>query len=906
MTRPDHNAQAPRHQAIPPRWVRWLLTRLHPADTLEEVEGDLAELYTYWHERAGQSQATLRYVLNVVSVLPPFVRRRKQPQPDYEPISSLHPAMLRNYLKIAFRNLKMSPAYSAINIGGLAIGMAVAMLIGLWVYDELSFNTHFANYGRIAEVRHYATEPATGITRGTEASQIPLGTALKTRYGQHFRHILLGFWDGDYTLSVTEKKLTGRGKFIEGGVIDMLSLKMLKGTRTALNAPHSIILSRSMARAIFGDEDPIAKTLAIDNRMNVTVTGVYEDLPPNTNFSHIEFFAPWALWVSSNDWVKNVENDWGNSSFSVLVQLADHTTFESANAALADFYRKNLPKDLVQDATDYKIVLFLYPMQQWHLYSEFKDGLPAPGRLTFVWLFGIVGGFVLLLACINFMNLSTARSEKRAKEVGVRKAVGSRRSQLVNQFLSESFLVVCLAFAGSLLLVALSLSLFNELADKTLTFPWSNPYFWSISVVFLGTTALLAGLYPAFYLSSFQPVKVLKGSVRLGRMAALPRQVLVVVQFTVSVVLIIGVVVVYKQIQYAQNRPVGYDREGLLSIPMNDPHYKGQEEAIQRELLNTGLVVRVAYSSSPLTSVWNNMGGFNWRNKDPKAESDFSITQISHDFGAMAGWTFLAGRDFSKAFATDSSAVIINETAANYLNLKNRNRVAGAGGLPIGEYVTFDEGKKKRQIIGVIKDMVMRSPYEPVKRGMYFLDATYAGAARLNLRLDPKASPQEALAKIEAVLKKMVPSALFQYAFVDQDFAAKFSAEQRIGKLAAVFTVLAILISCLGLFGLASFMAEQRTKEIGVRKVLGATVLNLWSLLAKDFVMLVLIAFFVAAPIAWYFLDGWLQQYAYRTQLSWWVFALAGVGAVLITLLTVSFQAIKAALLNPVKSLRSE
>ncbi|OIN57521.1 ABC transporter permease [Arsenicibacter rosenii] len=804
--------------------------------------------------------------------------------------------MFLNYLKIAFRTLTKQKGYSVINIGGLAIGMAVAILIGLWVYDELSYNKQYPNYTRIAEVRHYGTEPSTGITRGSQACQIPLGTALKMRYRSYFKHILLGNWIGDYTITASDKKLMGRGKFIEGGVIDMLSLAMLKGDKTALNDPHSIILSKSMAESVFGSVNPVGKTLKIDNRMDVTVTGVYEDLPQNADFGDVKFFAPWALWVSSNGWIQDVVNSWSNSSFSVYVQLADNTSLEAANAGLTGFYAKNLPQDLAHEADDYKMVLYLYPMQQWHLYSDFKDGRPAPGRIRFVWLFGIVGGFVLLLACINFMNLSTARSEKRAKEVGIRKAIGSLKKQLVQQFLSESFLVVCLAFGLTLLLVYGFLPFFNDLAGKDMLFPADNLYVWMACLAFMVLTALLSGLYPAFYLSSFQPVKTLKGSFRVGKAAAIPRKVLVVLQFTVSVVLIIGVFVVYRQIQHAQNRPVGYDRKGLLSVIMNDPNFHGREEAIQRELLATGVVTGTAFSSSPLTNVWNNTGGFTWTGKDPKTESDFSVTKVSHDFGSLAGWKFLAGRDFSRTFGTDTAAVILNETAAKYLNLKN----------PVGEFVTIDDGQKKLRIIGVIKDMLMQSPYEPVKRGMYYLDAGHDDAQRLIVRLSPHASAQEALPKIEAVVRKTVPSALFQYSFVDQDFAAKFATEQQVGKLAAVFTLLAILISCLGLFGLASFMAEQRTKEIGIRKVLGASVLNLWGLLSKDFLILVTIAFGIATPIAWYLLDSWLQQYKYRTDLSWWIFVLAGAGAIGITVLTVSVQSVRAALMNPVKSLRSE
>lgn len=882
-----------------PRWATRLLHWFCPPHRAEEFEGDLDELFQQRVGELGLQRARWRYVRDVVSLLRPSLM--KQEEPFYPKPTNTD--MIRNYLKIAFRNLARNKGYSAINIGGLTIGMGVAMLIGLWVYDELSCNSNFPSYDRIAQIRHVATEPSTGVVRGSESKQIPVATALKTKYGQYFKHILIGFWPGNYTVAAGQKKYTQKGLFIEGGVIDMLSLQMVNGSRTALNDPHSIILSKSVAEAIFGQTDPVGKLLKLDNRMDVTVTGVYADLPKNSTYGDLQFFAPWALWVSSNDWVKRSETDWGNSSFQIEVQIADNTSMEAVDAAIRDFYPKNVPPDLVADAKAYKIYMYLYPMRQWHLYSEFTDGRPSGGRITFVWLFGIVGGFVLLLACINFMNLSTARSGKRAKEVGIRKAVGSVKAQLVNQFLSESFLVVSLAFAGSLLLVVLALPWFNELADKAIAFPWQMPVFWLASFLFLVITALLAGLYPAFYLSSFQPIKVLKGSgsFRAGRLAALPRKALVVVQFTVSVVLIIGVLLVYKQIQYVKNKPVGYDRAGLLSIPMNDPNYKGKEEVIDRELMATGLVSQVAYSSSPLTSVWNNIGGFEWDNKPPKAESGFAVMDISANFGRMAGWQFVAGRDFSKAFVTDSAAVIINETAARYLGLKKRN-----GQWIVGTYVRQPDFHWKHQIIGVIKDMVMDSPFEPVKRSFYFLDATHKGAARLNIRLKPTVSAQDALARIETIIRQTVPSALFTYSFVDQDFAAKFSTEQRIGTLASVFAVLAIFISCLGIFGLASFVAEQRTKEIGVRKVLGASVLNLWGLLSKDFVVLVIIAVGIATPIAWYFLNNWLENYPYRTELSWWIFAVSGAGALLITLLTVSFQSVKAALMNPVKSLRSE
>ncbi|WP_337044678.1 FtsX-like permease family protein [Emticicia sp. 17c] len=806
--------------------------------------------------------------------------------------------MILNYFKIAFRNLSNNKVYSFINIGGLAVGMSVAMLIGLWVYDELSYNTYHKNYDSIAQVKNKSTDPNTGITRSGDALQFPLGTALKNNYKHYFKHVLRAFWFGNYTLTSDNDKFPKTGEFIEGDVIEMLSLKMLKGSSASLQDPHSIILSKSTADAIFGDQDPLNKNLKIDNRMDVVVRGVYEDLPRNNRFSEIQFFSPWSLWVSSNEWVKQCENEWNNSSFNVYVQLQPNVSFEEANAGLKDFYEKNPPKEIVKEWSKYKPAIILHPMKKWHLYSEFKNGEIVGGLITFVWLFGIVGVFVLLLACINFMNLSTARSEKRAKEVGVRKAIGSVRGQLVQQFLSESFLVVVFAFIIALGLVTVALPWFNNLGNKDMSMPFGNPVFWAISIVFIVFTSCLAGLYPAFYLSSFQPVKVLKGTFKLGRFASLPRKVLVVVQFTVSVVLIVGTIVVYQQINHARNRPVGYNREGLIKVSLNDPNYQGKQDVIKTMLLNTGMVENMALASSPLTEIWSNSGGYNWKGKDPELASDFAVVNVTHDFGKLIDWKIKEGRDFSRNYATDSSAIIINETAAKYLGLKN----------PVGEFITnTDEGVSKSwQIIGVVKDLVMQSPYEPVKRSFYFLDPKYVDVSQMIIKIKPNASANEALPKIEAVFKQIVPSALFDYKFVNEEYGKKFSQEERIGKLATFFTLLAIFISCLGLFGLASFVAEQRTKEIGIRKVLGASIANLWQMLSKDFVVLVIISCVVAAPIAYYFMSQWLEKYTYHTEISWWIFALTGAGALLITLLTVSYQAIKAALMNPIKSLKTE
>ncbi len=804
--------------------------------------------------------------------------------------------MIRNYFKTAWRNLVNNKGYSAINIGGLAVGMAVAMLIGLWIWDELSFNKYHKNYDSIGQIWAGGTDPETSKIDGSVSMPFPLGATLKNNYGQNFKHVLMAWWIGDYTLSLNNNKFIKKGEFIEAGAPDMLSLKMLSGTYEALNDPHSIILSKSTAGAIFGKEDPMNKSLKIDNRIDVKVTGVYEDIPENNRFSEVQFFSPWALWVSSNDWIKQNENNWDNRSFNIYVQAKDNTSVEEVNATIKNLYFNNVPKDYLKEIQKYKPFVQIVPMSTWHLYSEFKNGKPAEGRITFVWLFAIVGIFVLMLACINFINLSTARSEKRAKEVGIRKAIGSLKGQLVKQFLSESFLVVFLSFIISVVLVVLSLSWFNEIADKKMSLPFGNIWFWLIAVVFIILTGFMAGLYPAFYLSSFKPIKVLKGVFRTGRFAAAPRKVLVVLQFSVSVVLIIGTIVVYNQIQYAKNRPVGYNKKSLITLSLQDPNFQGKQEITRSLLQKTGVVEDVAYSQSPLTAIYTNSGGFTWEGRDPNVDNDFALCRISHSYGKTVGWHLIDGRDFSSAFLTDSSAIIINEAAAKYMKLQN----------PVGEFITHESSPEKFKIIGVVKDLIMQSPYEPVKQSFFILNRRWQELGQVNIKLKPTAVANTAIPKIEAVFKDIVPTAPFDYKFVDEEYAVKFSQEQRIGKLSSFFAILAIFISCLGLFGLASFVAEQRTKEIGIRKVVGASVFNLWQLLSKDFIVLVIVSCFIAIPIAYYYMNEWLQKYQYRTTISWWIFAASMGGALLITLLTVSFQAIKAAIANPVKSLRTE
>ncbi len=807
--------------------------------------------------------------------------------------------MLRNYLKIAYRNLVRNKGYSFINIGGLALGMAVAMLVGLWMYDEFSFNKYHDNYDRIGQV--VKSQTVKGGTGVGQTMTYPLGMMLRTEYADNFKRVVRASWVEEYILAAGENKLATVGQFWDVEAPELLSLKMIRGTRAGLNDTHAIMLSAKTAQVLFGDADPLDKIVSINNETQVRVTGVYEDLPLNSRFNEIKFFAPFSMFLERNDWIeKTATNDWRNHFIHIYAEISPKTDFEQVSARIKDAelnYLADYPEDLARQPQ-----VFLNPMSRWHLKPFGDRGEPlneAPMRM--VWMVGTIGAFVLLLACINFMNLSTARSEKRAKEVGIRKSVGSLRGQLVGQFFSESFLVVSLALLVALVLVTASLGWFNSLAGKQMVMPWGNGWFWISCLGFVLLTGLLAGSYPALYLSSFQPVKVLKGTFRVGRFASVPRKVLVVVQFTVSIALIISTIVVYRQIQVAKERPVGYDREGLITMPMNSPDFYGKYEVLRDELKKTGVVTEMSQSMGAITTVRSNNPGFAWKGQEPDMDKNFVTLTVTPEHGKTVGWQFVAGRDFSREYGNDSTGIVINEAAAKVLGLDN----------PVGESISWtwwhdDRPPLHYRVLGVVKDMVMESPYEPIRPAVFYLKGHNGDVDWINIRIAPNASASEALPKIEAVFKRIIPAAPFDYKFVDDEYARKFSSEERIGKLAGVFTGLAILISCLGLFGLASYVAEQRTKEIGVRKVLGASVGSLWRLLSKDFVFLVLIALLIATPLAGYFMDGWLQKYTYRTELSWWVFAAAGAGALVITLLTVSFQAVKAALMNPVEALRSE
>ena len=799
--------------------------------------------------------------------------------------------MLKNYLKIAWRNLIKNKAYSMINIGGLSLGMGVALIIGLWMKDELSHNDYFTDKDRIAQV--FQSQTFNGETGTGPSIPRPLEKALRDGYEDNFEYLIMSSWTNDLYLKYGETNISRPGNYMQREAPELLDLQIIKGEKDGLREINSIMLSASTAQALFGKEDPIGKIVKASNQYDLMVTGVYKDIPFNNTFNDTDYIIPWDKYITLSEWIKNAEDQWGNNSFQLFVQLADNSNMSEVSAKI-----KNVKKDLNEDTAEFNPQLFLFPMADWHLRSNFENGKQAGGRIRYVWLFGIIGVFVLLLACINFMNLSTARSEKRSKEVGIRKTLGSQKGQLIYQFLSESFLVVVFAFIVALGIVFLSLNGFNELSRKEIEFPWDNIQFWMTSIGFIIFTSLLAGSYPALYLSSFKPVDVLKGTFNVGRYAGLPRKILVVMQFAVSVAFIIGTVIVMQQINFAKNRPVGYDKEGLIQIPTFSQDFEGKYDLMRSEFLASNAIVEMSSSSSPTTRIWSNRSGFNWEGKPEGFQEDLAWTAVSPEYAKSLNLKIVEGRDFSREFASDSLGVLINETAKKYLGMPD----------PVGKFLKDDDEEDPNpplKIIGVVEDIIAQSPYEPVKQGLYVYDR-FNNSSYYNLRLNPEKSASENIAVIERVFKGHFPDIPFEYEFVDEQYGEKFASEERIGTLSGIFTALAILISCLGLFGLTSFVAEQRTKEIGVRKVLGASVFNVWNMLSKDFLKLVIVSCFIAVPIAYYVMNGWLQEYPYRVILKWWIFALAIVGAMLVTVITVSFQAIKAARANPIRSLRME
>jgi putative ABC transport system permease protein len=786
--------------------------------------------------------------------------------------------MLKNFFKVAFRNLWKNKGFSLINITGLAIGMASALLLLLWIYDEVSFDRFHQKKDRIYEAWNRAE--FSGELHCWNTTPKVLARTLEHDFPEVEVAVRVN-WPSNYLFTVGDKKIMVQGNIVDTAFLDVFSFPLIRGNpHTALNDLHSVVLTEKLSKKLFGDEDPMGKLIKIDDKETFRVTGLAKDPPTNTRFQ-FEYLLPWAYLNKIN----GDDMNWGNNSTRTYVMLKPHASLASVQQKL-----KTLKGKYEKEETKWE--MFLYPMDRWRLYSSFKGAAEDGGRIEFVKLSAIIAAFIVLIACINFMNLNTARSEKRAKEVGIRKVVGARKGGLIGQFLGESVLLSFFAALLAIGLVILSLSTFNQVTDKHMAIPFGSIRLWLLIGAFIVFTGVLAGSYPAFFLSSFQPVKVLKGGFKKVNALVTPRKVLVVLQFTFAILLIICTIIVQQQINHAQDREAGYDKNNLIYHFLTGDIEKNYA-LIKAELESSGAASSVTKTSSPITQGWSDSWGFEWEGKDPNDKTDFDRYSADENFLKTAGLQLVEGRDMDlKKYITDSSAMILNESTVKIMKFKE----------PIGQLVK--DGDQPYHVIGVIRDFILRSPYEPTRP--MIIEGGKGWFNVIHIKLSNLQPTAKSLKQAELIFKKYNPDFPFEYHFVDEEYASKFQDEKRTATLAAFFSGLTIFISCLGLFGLATYMAETRIKEIGVRKVLGASVTAITVLVSKDFLRLVGIAFLIAAPIAALSMEAWLKNYPYRVHLHWWVFVLAGVLCFIIALATVSYQAIRAAVANPVTSLRSE
>jgi putative ABC transport system permease protein len=787
--------------------------------------------------------------------------------------------MLKNYLKTAWRNLIGNISFSVINILGLAIGMASAILILLWIQNEMSHDRFHEKKDRLYLANN--RDKFNGELWAWSNTPKPLGPALKQDYPDVEDVVRVN--DGEtFLFTVGEKHMNIRGAATDPGFLKMFSFKLIAGNTDALKANNSIVVTQKMAVKLFGSDNVIGKIVKIDSTDNFTISGVLKDLPNNTAFN-FEYLIPWSYLKKINQ----DDNYWGNNSIRTYILLKPGVSQASFDAKI-----KNITIDHTKDGDKSTTQVFTQLFSNRWLYADSKNGVYVGGRIERVKLFALIAVFILLIACINFMNLSTARSEKRAKEVGIRKVSGATKELLIFQFITESVILSFLAGIFAIIIVELSLYSFNQLVGKELYIDFSNPLYWLFAILFILFTGLLAGSYPAFYLSSFQPVKVLKGAFKAVDSIITPRKLLVVLQFTFAIALIICTIIVQHQIKFAQERETGYSRNNLIYINMQGDVEKNFD-MIKQDLLNKSAAAAVTKSMSPITQRYSDGWGFSWpgsTGEDNKV--DFVRMASDADFVKTMGVKLIDGRDIDvKKYPADSTAMLLNEAAVKVMRLKS----------PIGALVKTDN--RDWHVVGVIKDFIYESPYEKIQQLVVMGPKAWFNT--IHIKLNPANSATKNIAIATQVFKQYNPQYPFEYKFVDEQYAQKFEDENRVGTLAALFAGLTIFISCLGLFGLAAYVAENRIKEIGVRKVLGASVASITTLLSIDFLKLVIISFVIASPIAWFAMNKWLQGYNYRIHIEWWVFALAGSVSVLIAVGTISFQAIKAALANPVKSLRS-
>ena len=862
----------------PPRLPALLLKLILKEELREEILGDLYEYYQEL-EDVPPWKRDVFYWFHMLHFIRPFAIKQLEGATKLN-----YYGMFKHNLKVSYRNLLRRKSYAFINIGGLVLGLSITLLVALWINDELSFDTTNDNYDRVARVVQKQT--VNEETHTIMAMPFPLHIELEKTYGDDFESIVSATWFGDYILSKDETVVTTRGGFMSSGAPELMSLNMLKGNRKGLTEESAVLISASVARALFGDNDPLGKTIKIHGEVDLNVSGVFEDISANSSFHGVTFIGHWDLYVSTVDWINKTA--WNDNSFQLFVQLSEQASIEDVSKKIARVkYDNTAPEKRLYDTK-----VFLHPMKDWHLRSNWENGVQTGGEIEYVWWFGIIGGFVLLLACVNFMNLSTAQSIRRTKEVGVRKAIGTSKNQLVFQFLTESMLIAFIAFLIASVITFGMLPYFNVLTNKEIIPPVSEPAFWLGGLCFAFITGLISGSYPALYLSSFNAIEALKGTFQTALSAVFFRKVLVVFQFTISVTLIIGTLIISDQINYAAERPLGYDFDGTISIEMtSDAHY-AKRDVLKNELLASGYVTHFTQSSAPLTEVWNENDGFSWEGMDAGFNPMFCTFFVNHSYGETIDWNIIQGRDFSSEFSSDSSGMIINEAALAYMQLDE----------PINKKVRWF---KDFRIIGVVKDLLVESPFSEVRPAVYVIDPR-DNVNFMLLKLNPEKPTLQTIAEVETIFEDNLPKVPFDFRFVSDVHNKKFNQINRIATICQLFAVLAVLISCLGLFGLASFMVEQRSKEISIRKVLGAPLFTLWRLLTKEFVLLVTISSVIAIPLAFLGSEEWLKSYEYRTPINWWIFLFACLITLVITLVTISFRSIRVAKANPAEILKNE
>jgi putative ABC transport system permease protein len=786
--------------------------------------------------------------------------------------------MFKNYLKISWRNLFRNKGFSLTNLLGLSIGITCTILIFLWVRDEKTYDKFHSNYSSIYKI--IANRDFNNQVFTDENMVLPLAKELKEKLPQ-IKNAVVTTHQQPSVLSYGDLKIKKQGYTVSERFFDLFSWKFVKGNASiAITDPSSIVLTRSAAKAFFGNDDPINKVLKLNNDRDAKVTAIVDDPPGNSTFQ-FDYITPFNY---SDPGTQQSMTQWQNSSWNVFIQVDPKTDFRSLEKNINDIKYEH-------DPVDKKIsTYFTFPMSKWRLYSDFKDGKNTGGMIEYVRLFTIIAIIILLIACVNFMNLSTARSERRAKEVGIRKTLGSGKKQLVLQFFFESMILAFIAFIISVGIVYLLLPSFNTLVDKHLSLDLSNSGFWLIAMGIITFTGIIAGSYPALYLSSFNPIKVLKGTFLAGRSAVLPRRILVVAQFVISILLISATIIVYQQIKHIKDRSMGYDPNNLIMIPTTADTQKSFT-AIKQQLLNTGMINSVTRTFSPITNIWWKQPGPDYDGKPADQNIIFAGLTVDVDFTKTMGIKILQGREFTGT-PSDSSSVLLNKAAIDAMGLKN----------PLGMQIR--NNGRPRTIVGILDNVIMESPFKPVDPMMIFYDPN--GANSISIRLNQSVSPKKALASVESIFKVNNPSVPFEFQFVDQEFQKKFITEDLISKLTNIFAALAIFICWIGLAGLASFTIEKRFREIGIRKVLGATVQQLLMLISKEFLKLVLIAFVIAVPLTWWFMNNWLDKYTYRINISIWLFGIVGAVVLLLTLVVVSLNTMRAATSNPIKSLRTE